>query len=477
MPEFLPDVLAAWTEGRWTRLPAGAITGFTIDSREAKPGDCFVALRTDRRDGHDFVASAAAQGAVAAIVQREVEGCGLPQLVVADPLSALQACAQAHRQAFSGIVVGLTGSAGKTSTKELLTRMLGAERTLATLKNLNNHLGVPLTLLQLDDRRHRFAVIEVGINRAGEMEPLASIVRPNIGLVTNVGPAHLEGLRSVEQVAIEKARLLRAMSGDGFAVYPESCDAYAAFRDLPGQKRVVGEASALGGTANVTFQTKHKLRSVAGQATAPQSGASGPDAPGEAQLELHLPGRPGFFFCLQAMPGGMRMNAMLAATVALSLGSSEAAVQAGLTAWRPAEFRGEIREREGSVYYLDCYNANPLSMSDALRYFSERFPDQPRLWVIGSMRELGQASEEAHHAIGRSLSLGPHDRAIFIGESADILLAGALASGNPADRLTTCASTGEARAGVAGFRGAVFLKGSRAFKLETLYPAEEGSPC
>lgn len=479
MPEFSPEILATWTEGRWTRLPAAPIARFTIDSRKARAGDCFVALRTAKRDGHAFIAAAAAQGAIAAIVEQPVADADLPQLVVGDSVAALQACAQAHRERFSGIVIGITGSAGKTSTKELIGRLLGAERTLLTEKNLNNYLGVPLTLLQLDERLHRFAVVEVGINRPGEMEILASLVRPNVGVVTNVGAAHLEGLGSLERVAAEKALLLRAMRGDGFVVYPEDCDRYGSFRELRGSKRVVGEHSRRspgGGTANVTFQTKHK-RAESENAAASENEAMAPDGPGEVETSLHLPGRPVFSFGLPPMTIGMRMNAILAATVALSLGIPESTVRSELGAWKAAEFRGEIRRCGDSVYYLDCYNANPLSMRDALSFFSERFVGGPRLFVIGSMRELGRASEAAHHSIGEILRLSKGDRAIFIGESAPLMQAGALASGNPPDRLAIYGSADDARSDVRAFRGSIFLKGSRAFKLETLIPEGESSSC
>ncbi|NDC75582.1 hypothetical protein EBZ70_09935 [bacterium] len=170
-PEFTPIYMASAAGGRWTQDPAAdaRVLGFGIDTRDFTPGHCFVALKTAHRDGHDYLAVAKAAGASAAIVARPNPSVDLPQLVVADPLAALQALAAAHRRDFRGIVIGVTGSVGKTSTKELLARLLSSTpgEVLATSGNLNNHLGVPLTLTKLNLTVHRYAVVEAGILRRG----------------------------------------------------------------------------------------------------------------------------------------------------------------------------------------------------------------------------------------------------------------------------------------------------------------------
>jgi UDP-N-acetylmuramoyl-tripeptide--D-alanyl-D-alanine ligase len=213
MPTFAPQILAAWTGGRWTRLPEAPLTGFSADSRQLRPGQAFVALKTGRRDGHGFLAEAGRAGAVAALVAAAQADAALPQLVVPDPLTALQAIAREHRRSFAGPVIGISGSAGKTSTKDLLARLLGGERggVLATEGNLNNHLGVPLTLLRLDPRAHAFAVIEAGISAPGEMAALAAMIEPDAAVITLVAPAHLEALGGIEGVAREKALLPAAV--------------------------------------------------------------------------------------------------------------------------------------------------------------------------------------------------------------------------------------------------------------------------
>ena len=165
MSLFAADKMAAWTGGRWTRLPEASLTGFNQDTRLLSAGQVFVALKTDRRDGHDFLEEAQNRQAVAAVVEREVPGSSLPQLVVPDSLTAFQRIAREHRREFHGTVVGVTGSVGKTSTKDLLALLLGGTpAVLATEGNLNNHLGVPLTLTKLDPVAHRAAVIEAGVS-------------------------------------------------------------------------------------------------------------------------------------------------------------------------------------------------------------------------------------------------------------------------------------------------------------------------
>ena len=204
MPDFAPALLAGWTGGRWTRQPQGSITGFSADTRQVRPGQMFVALKTDQRDGHQFLHAAAAAGAAAALVSQSDDSLSLPQLVVEKPLESFQVIAREHRRTFPGRVIGVTGSAGKTSTKDLLATLLG-ERVLATEGNLNNHIGVPLTLTRLDAAEHDYAVIEAGVSAPGEMAPLAEMISPDVAIVTLVAPAHLAGLGGLEGVRREKA--------------------------------------------------------------------------------------------------------------------------------------------------------------------------------------------------------------------------------------------------------------------------------
>src|ERR1051326_9489468 len=209
MPTFAPEDLATWTGGHWTTRPTVPLAGFTMDSRQLRAGQVFIALKTEKRDGHDFLPAAHAAGASAAIVSAPNDLLPLPQLVVNDPLASFQSIAREHRRAFRGPVVGISGRAGKTSTKNLLALLLGGEAAgvRATEGNLNNHIGVPLTLTRLDHAAHKFAVVEAGISQPGEMTPLASMIEPDVAIITLVAPAHLDELGDLAGVARATAAL------------------------------------------------------------------------------------------------------------------------------------------------------------------------------------------------------------------------------------------------------------------------------
>jgi UDP-N-acetylmuramoyl-tripeptide--D-alanyl-D-alanine ligase len=455
MPEFPPAQLAAWTGGRWTSAPAAAPSGFAIDSRKLQPGQIFVALRTESRDGHDFLPAAAAAGAVAAVVARPIPASALPQLVVADPLAAFQAIARAHRQRFTGPVIGVTGSAGKTSTKNLLAQLLAEPaRVLATDGNLNNHLGVPLTLTRLDPAIHHYAVIEAGIGAPGEMAPLAAMIAPSLAVVTLVAPAHLEKFGSLEAVAREKAVLPAAVRPPGAAIFPGSCLEFAAFRDLAAAKLVVGAPPGRpprgGAEERVSLSVTHQADATT----------------------LHLVGgRYSGDFALPQVSGGMARNAALALCAALRLGIAPEALRPRLAAWRPAALRGELRRRDGRLLYLDCYNANPASMADALAAFAAVAPaGEPRLYILGGMEELGPDSPRYHRELGGRLQLRPGDFAYVLGPEAAAAREGALAAGNPPERIEVAGGLAPVAERLAGFAGAVFIKGSRKYALESLLP-------
>jgi UDP-N-acetylmuramoyl-tripeptide--D-alanyl-D-alanine ligase len=460
MPSFDADSLAAWTEGRWSSRPDGAPTGFSADSRRISPGQAFVALRTDRRDGHDFLGAARAAGASAAIVARADPSVALPQLVVADPLLALQAIAREHRRRFPGIVVGITGSAGKTSTKELLALLLGGEGAgvLATEGNLNNQIGVALTLCRLEAARHRFAVIEAGISAPGEMAALARMIEPDIVLVTLVGAAHLADLGAVENVAREKILLARSLRPGGLLIYPSSCEKYPAFHHSPVPRSLVlepaAEAAGPGPAGRVRFFAAHS-----GDFTTVEVAAGAP-SPVVATL-----GR---------VTDGMAQNAAMAICAALEMGAKPEEIRRRLLSWRPSPLRGEWRISEGRRVYLDCYNANPASMADALDAFASLAPaDEPRLFVIGCMEELGPEAPRYHLELGRSLRLRKGDRLVAVGSQAGSVRLGALEAGGAPAQVEIAEAIGPVSAQVAGFKGSIFVKGSRRHELEKAFTAPE----
>ncbi|GAB1487998.1 hypothetical protein MASR2M8_04410 [Opitutaceae bacterium] len=453
MPVFDPKTLATWATGKWTQVPPAPLSGFTMDTRSLRAGQVFVAIRTERRDGHDFLAAAAAAGASAALVAHPNPAVALPQLVVADPLTAFQAIAAAHRRTFRAPVIGISGSAGKTSTKNLLALLLGGEEggVLATEANLNNHLGVPLTLTRLEPGKHKFAVIEAGISAPGEMAPLARMIEPDVALITFVGPAHTQELGGLDGVAREKAILPAAVRTSGLALFPRECARFPAFRELS-VRTITVEAAEVLRPAEPPHDRVYFTITQRGDTTA---------------IALAYGAPPPLVFVLRRVTAGMAQNAVLAICTALWLGVPRDVIQRRLDGYAPAPLRGEIRQEAGRLLYLDCYNANPASMRDALETFAEIAPaGAPRLYVLGCMEELGPEAGRYHHELGRSLRLTAGDRVYVIGGEAGSVRAGALAAGAAPAQVEVVADLAGVTPVVAAFQGAVFVKGSRRYQLE-----------
>lgn len=448
MPSFAASKLASWTGGQWTVAPALPLHGFTQDTRKLKAGQMFVALRTDKRDGHEFLKDAAAAGASAALVSRRDATLALPQLVVGDPLSAFQTIAREHRRIFRGAVTGVTGSCGKTSTKNLLSKLLGDEPlVLATEGNLNNHIGVPLTLTRLEPGTHENAVIEAGISAPGEMAELAAMIEPDYGVVTLVAPAHTEELGGLSGVAREKAVLLQHIRPAGLGVFPKQCWDFAAFQDLPQTSIVaVPDGERVVAPRAISYGLRWTPRGT----------------------EVTIGRRP---FVFRRVSRGMAQNAVLGIILASEIGVTDDAIQRALDHWQPAKWRGELRQEGGRTFYLDFYNANPASMADALENFVSVTPEnQPRLYVLGCMEELGEDSPRYHRELGRSLKLRDQDIAFVIGTEAEAVRAGALESGRPASGIQVIDTLTAVMKRLAEFQGAVFMKGSRRYELEKALP-------
>jgi len=446
MPTFAAADLAAWTAGRWTDAPA-AVTGFGTDSRALRAGDAFVAIRTDRRDGHDFLPAARAGGAACALVSRPVADA-LPQLVVADAPAALRAVAAAWRRRFPGPVIGVTGSVGKTSTKDLLGALLGPD-AFVTEANLNNLLGVPLMLLRLEPGRHRWAVIEAGMSVPGELGVSAAVLRPDIAIVTAVAPVHLEGVGSLAGVAREKATLVAALADGGRAVLPASLLAWPDFAALADRCVAVRFAGEPDPAVRPARLVEASLGEEAGRRV------------------LRLDGEA---FPLGPVSDGLVRNAALALLAARAVGADLPALRAALAAWSPPAGRGSVHVDGARTFYVDCYNSSPASLLDAARCFDRLGApaDRPRLWVLGGMAELGAESAALHRAAGAALPVRAADIVVAFGGDAAHLLAG-LPAGT--GRRVAAASLDEVRAVVDAHAGFVFVKGSRSFALERALPA------
>ena len=506
MPSFSPDQLAQWTNGRWTTWPAAPLAGFGFDTRKLRAGDIFVALKTEKRYGHDFLADAAAAGASAALVSAANAAIALPQLVVKETLAAFQRIAREHRRAFSGPVVGISGSAGKTSTKDLLSLLLGGAscgvvategnlnktraahkaplaggvlatdgnlnktRTtpgaplpggvLATEGNLNNHIGVPLTLTRIDPAQHRFAVIEAGISTPGEMAPLAEMIEPDVAIITLVAPAHTEELGGIAGVAREKSILAAKTRPHGVAIFPKSVAEFPVFRELSVPHVVVERVEVLraGEPAKnrIYFSVSHRTENTLIRVV---------DGTGLREYRL------------RRVSDGMAQNAALSIVAALRLGVAGDTIQTRLENWKPGRLRGEIRWIDQRLFYVDCYNANPASMADALAAFESIAPaDVPRLFVLGCMEELGAEAAAHHQALGRSLSLREEDQVFVIGAHAHDVCAGLLQQGDFTRQMQIISTLEPVSALLPDWRGSVFVKGSRRYQLEKILEVQTSLP-
>ncbi|MFP5306860.1 MAG: UDP-N-acetylmuramoyl-tripeptide--D-alanyl-D-alanine ligase [Gammaproteobacteria bacterium] len=421
-----------------------------IDSRAVQAGDLFVALRGERHDGHAFVAQARAAGAVAALVADWVD-VELPQLRVDDTLAGLQQLATLWRARFSIPVVGVTGSNGKTTTKQMLAAIFAARGpVLATRGNLNNHIGVPLTLLSLRDE-HRTAVVEMGANHLGEIAALAAVARPDVGVVTQAGDAHLEGFGSRDGVAHGKGELFASLDG-GVAVI-NADDAYAAlWRGLAARASVItfGIAAAADVCAQ-QIQPEPLADAVGSRFVLRTPG-------GSASVRLPMPGRHNV------------MNALAAAGCAVALGLEPETIAAGLGRVECAQGRlSWQRTAQGARVLDDSYNANPTSLHAALELLAG-LPGT-RWVVLGSMAELGPDALRLHFEAGRKARALGIERLLALGTLAAEAARG---FGSGAETFDNAQALGDWLQPRLDADAVVLVKGSRSARMERVVEALGG---
>jgi len=423
-----------------------------IDSRRVAAGDLFCALPGTRTDGHAFVVQAAAAGAAAALVSRPV-AAELAQVLVADVAQGLVQAARAWRGVFRGPLFGVAGSNGKTTTKEMLSAIM-AQRgpCLATLGNLNNQLGVPLTLLRLTPQ-HCSAVIEMGANRAGDVAELACIAAPGIGLITNAGAEHLEGFGSLEGVARAEGEMVAALKSEGAAII-NADDPFAPLWRGMTRARVVN--FGLGSEAEVRATELRLNADERGFVTRFTLHA----ALGSVPIELALAGRHNVY------------NALAAAAAALAAGATLAQVAAGLAQMRAVAGRLQFRSAHAGAWLIDdSYNANPSSVTAALEVLAG-LPGR-RWLVLGDMAELGAHAEASHRDIGAQARAAGVERLYTFGPLA-ALAAEAFAAG--AERYSDMAQLSAALAAQLQPEVRLLIKGSRVNRLERLVAALTDAP-
>jgi UDP-N-acetylmuramoyl-tripeptide--D-alanyl-D-alanine ligase len=390
--------------------------GYSIDSRTIGAGELFFAVKGERVDGHDYVGLALANGAVAAVVSQgwlasdELDAGKLlrvPEDCDDCVLKAMQTLAHEVRRMWGGRLIGVTGSAGKTTTKEAVAAVLAAKfRVLKSAGNLNNHFGVPLQLLRLEDE-HEVAVIEMGMNHAGEIAALARIAEPNWAVVSNVGPVHLEFFpEGIAGIAKAKYELVEALPGDGIAILNDDDEYVASFARGMGERAVL-YGLARGAKVRATKIVDAGLDGV--RFTVSYTRQTGGEE--SAEVALYMIGRHNVSNALAAIAAGLESG--------ISLGDCVAAI----TELRAADKRGQVMQWNGATIINDCYNSNPKAL-DAMVDALLSVPAQRHIVIAGEMLELGPDSEKLHAACGKRMMERGVNVVVGVRGNAEALVAG-----------------------------------------------------
>jgi len=430
-------------------LPQGAqgtVTGISTDSRTVADGDLFIPLTGPRFDGHDYISEAVRKGAVAFLAHKDIGESTVPRIVVDDTLQALGDLAAAVRRGFDGPVVGITGSSGKTTTKEMLAGILSLIGPgLKNPGNFNNLVGLPLTVFKMNSAL-RWAVLEMGMSARGEIARLAQIADPSVGVITNIGPAHLETLKNLDGVARAKGELFAALKRGGVAVVNA---------DDP---RVAGLPVA-NGVATIRFGISPQSDVRGEELSTDPSGVAFRLVVFDKSVPVHL-----------KVPGRHNVsNALAAAAAATALDIDIDVISRGLEGFCAVSGRMETSILpQGITLVEDTYNANPLSVRAALESFDEMGGEGRRIGVLGDMLELGETSASLHRETGQ-VAARHLDILVVMGDMAEEMVAGASKGGLKPDRIVKVTSHEDAAESLrqimtAGDR--ILVKGSRGMKME-----------
>jgi UDP-N-acetylmuramoyl-tripeptide--D-alanyl-D-alanine ligase len=434
--------------GAGSQPPPLEVAGWSVDTRTQIPGDVYFALRGPNHDGHDFLAAAAEKGAAAVVVEAsqlrsdwQAEACPT-ELVVPDTGRALQDLASWARQRWGGRIVGVTGSAGKTTTKDAIAHLLETELpTGKTNGNFNNHVGVPLSLLRLPDAC-RVGVIEIGMNHAGEIRRLTAIAKPNVGVVTNVGYAHVEFFDSIEGIAAAKRELIEGLMPDGVAVLNADDPRVSRFSEAH-----PGRSVTFGFSEGADVRAENVVHGAAGS----RFRALGVD------FESAMSGRHAV------------MNLLAAIAVAHVLEISAERLRPAVASFTVGNMRGQRTLHQGIVIWNDCYNSNPEAAQSMLDVLAET-PAVRRIAVLGEMLELGLSSDELHRQVGQyagRYAAGRRvDLLIGVRGAARAMVEAARQAGVEAEFFEDPAEAGERARQAARSGDAVLFKGSRGVKME-----------
>jgi UDP-N-acetylmuramoyl-tripeptide--D-alanyl-D-alanine ligase len=434
------------------RRPVGAVWN---DSRKVGIGDVFVAIETENDDGHRFVKNALAQGAALAIVARKKTGMFSDEdkkrlVAVRDPLTSLQAIAARYRKTLECEMIGITGSSGKTTARSFIAAVLKQKLVVGeTLGNFNNHIGVPLSLLRFTGKENA-GVLEMGANHKREIHVLSNIVRPDIGVITNIGYAHIGYFGSLANILKAKFEIIDGMRKNGLLLL-NGDDPLLVRRAATAQQNVV----FFGMSGLCDYRAENIRLTKNGHMAFTSFTVQG------EQYEIPMPGRHFVY------------NALAAIAVAREFGIHKKNIDAAFASLSPLSMRGAIRKKAGATFIVDCYNANPSSMESGIALLSDvaNLRRQPKVAIVGDMLELGRYSAALHTALGKQLAAAGVDRILAVGSFASKVAQGARAAGMKMKKIMTARTSADAIPIARKFvrRGdTVLLKGSRGIHLETV---------
>ena len=432
---FSDSHIGYWLNGKVPEL----ISGICNDTRALSENECFLAIKTSSRDGNDFLSDAKDKGASCAIVSKSDEKVDLPQYVCDDTLRAIDELAKYSRSRYTGKVIAITGSYGKTSTREILKLLLGIKNNVPS-GNKNGQLGIPMMLCSLSNDE-QFAIIEIGVDQIGSIDGLIDMVRPNIGIVTGITKCHMFGFGDEESAANEKCKLIAACSANGgVSIFNEECLRFESFKIYEKNSIVIENSSDNPGP---------KIKLVGDR----------------YESTIQFMGDTFKFVMPPLMSFGVAQNFMLAATCVMYCGVSAIDIQNRISSWAPYKMRGEVVAVGDRNYFIDCYNANPVSFVDSLLNFNRLFNTNNRLFILGALTryEVGDDFVDENCKILRLNIFKPDDQVILIGESADKIVQ---ASGM--ERVIPVHAANEALRFIENFKGDVYIKGHRSYKLEQL---------
>ena len=429
--------------------PMAVFKTVSTDSRNIREGDLFFALTGERHDAHSFLAQAAAAGAGGLVISRPTDlPFEIPVLIVDNTLTALQALASYNRQSCMAPVVGITGSTGKTSTKDMVASVLATRfNTLKTSGNFNNEIGLPLTLLTMDDKCEA-AVVEMAMRGPGEIDALCRMARPNGAVITNIGETHLELLGTVSNIASAKGEILEHIPPDGFALLNA---------ESPFIRREAGRCRG-----KVIFFGIDQRADIAAENIRPDGGGS--------RFNALVFGRRHEFFL--SVPGSHNvMNALAAIGVGLEMGLTVEEIARGLAGVALTGMRLEVLDYRGLKIINDAYNANPASTKAALQVLKEMAGERRMVAVLGNMLELGPRTEEGHREVGQTAAKLGVDYLVAVGDLAAGIAEGALGEGMQTEKVFSFNSNEKAAETLEKLLhegDVVLVKGSRGMKMEQI---------